>query len=711
MTEYKSLRAGETCLMVACSPGQPAEIIYWGQCLKQTEPADIACMLSRQHAPGSPDQETPASLLNETGSGFAGPPGFAAHRHGRQWASRFLVTQSRQISSSEFEIECEDQKAGLRLCHSFQLEPVSQILRCQTRIENLAETELCVDLGGRRIFHIPPHMTRLIGFSGRWACEFQCQEVDFFTGAYLRENRRGRTSHDAFPGLIVKTEQTHEAGGACYGFHLGWSGNHRLQLDRLSDGRVIFQAGELFLPGEVRLAAGETYTSPDLYAGYSAAGLNGLSQNFHRYFRQHIAKNHLSKSPRPVHFNTWEALYFNHEAEHLTRLVRAAATMGAERFILDDGWFGARRHDRAGLGDWDVSLQIYPEGLGPLIEQVNQYGMQFGLWFEPEMVNPDSQLYRQHPDWVLRVEGQDQIESRGQYVLDLTRAEVSDYLFEKLDALLCTYPINYIKWDMNRDIHHPDHQGRAVAHAQTLSVYRLIDRLRENHSGLEIESCASGGGRADYGILKRTDRIWTSDSHDVLDRQRIQRGASYFFPPEIMGSHIGPDPCHITGRRFSMSVRVATALFGHMGMELDLLDVSEQDGLILKQGVDLYKTHRALIHSGRLFRLQTPAHALAMGVVSEDRKDALFSWCQLTSHKDTLPSRFHPIGLDPDLSYRVRLIWPDPVHAISHPSTVDILRLEAEGAVLAGDALMHVGLQLPLQFPETALIFHFKANS
>jgi len=526
-------------------------------------------------------------------------------------------------------------------------------------------------------------------------------------GSYVRENKAGRTSHDNFPGLIVGAEETTEQSGPCFAFHLGWSGNNRVRVDRLSDGRAFVQMGEYFFPGEVSLAPGETYRTPCLYAGYSRAGFSALSRQFHRHVSQSVMDGRGNRKPRPIHYNTWEAVYFDHDHETLFKLAEKAAKVGAERYILDDGWFGARRGDKAGLGDWWPSEDVYPEGLGPLVKHVTGLGLEFGLWFEPEMVNPDSELFRNHPDWILQAEGVEQVPFRNQYVLDLTRSEVTDYLFERLHGLLSEYDISYIKWDMNRDVHHPGSHGRPAISQQTRALYQLIDRLRAAHPNLEIESCSSGGARADYGILGRTDRIWTSDSNDALDRQKIQRGASHFFPLSVMGAHVGPATCHITGRRLRMQLRVATALFGHMGMELNLLKETSDDLEVLKTGLALHKKHRALIHGGAFHRLDTPAHVNAVGVVARDQSEALFSWCNLRGHHQTLPGRMFVPGLDPTKTYRTKIVWPERVRSVSHPSILSALDLTADGADLPGEALANAGLQLPLLHPETCLIFHF----
>jgi alpha-galactosidase len=418
----------------------------------------------------------------------------------------------------------------------------------------------------------------------------------------------------------------------------------------------------------------------------------------------------MKAKPRPVHYNSWEAVYFDHDIETLKAIASRAAAIGVERFVLDDGWFGSRRDDRSGLGDWTVSADVYPDGLAPLVDHVTGLGMEMGLWFEPEMVNPDSDLFRAHPDWVLGVEGVPQVHARNQLVLDIARPEVSEYLFGRIDAILSEHAISYIKWDMNRDINHPGGaDGRARAYAQISALYALLQRIRLKHPGVEIESCASGGGRIDYGMLAHSDRVWTSDSNDAIDRQAIQRGANYFLPLEVLGGHVGPRQCHITGRTLPMAMRAATALFGHMGLELNLLTEPETELEELKAAIALYKGHRGLLHSGRFYRLDGPPHVNSIGVVSKDGREALFSHALLASEPNILPDRLRLAGLDPALEYRVRLIWPEGWKAVHPPSISETLDLAGEGAVFAAEALMKLGLQLPLARPETVLLFKLDA--
>jgi len=384
-----------------------------------------------------------------------------------------------------------------------------------------------------------------------------------------------------------------------------------------------------------------------------------------------------------------------------------AADVGVERFVLDDGWFKNRNSDKAGLGDWFVDKEVFPDGLGPLVDYVNSKGMEFGLWIEPEMVNPDSDLYRKHPDWVLSADPAPLVMSRNQLVLDLTRKEVQDYLFDCIDALLTEYDITYLKWDMNRDLNQPGSQdGRAVTHYQTLGFYELLERVRSAHDSVEIESCSSGGARADYGVLEHTDRIWTSDTNDAIDRLRIQKGFSFFFPPEFMGAHVGPYECHITGRCINMSMRAGVAMFGNMGIEANLLEMNDSDKEELKAAVQLHKKHRKLILGSNLIRLDLHDYESGFGIISPDGEEALFSYALLSGLPNSAPGRFRFRGLEYDDQYEINVIWPLEPKSYSE-SILDVIN----GALLTGDALMRIGMQLPIMMPQNLLIIHLRKVS
>lgn len=707
--KFVILKTDETELIVEAPIGARPNILYWGPALANTSPDELKLLSVRQWVHGGAAIDVAPSFSNELAAGVPGPPGFIAHRNSTDWAAIFRVSRVERNSPNSVVIVCDDKNTKMRAQYDIALDPVSHVFCATTSITNLSDATVTIDWCSALCVPLERRLTKLMAFTGRWAMEFQQQIIPSFRGSYLRENKSGRTSHDNFPGVIALTDFTSEKSGTAAGFHLGWSGNNRVRADRHSDGRAFVQMGELFYPGEMELKAGETYRTPTLYAARSDHGLNRLSQQFHTHLNISVLDKRIRNKPRPVHYNTWEAVYFDHSEERLMKLAEKAAWVGAERFVLDDGWFGSRRNDRSGLGDWWVSKDIYPNGLGPLADKVRSLGMDFGIWFEPEMVNPDSDLYRAHPDWVLEARGVEQVPVRDQYTLDLTRPEVSDYLFEKISAIVADYDVAYIKWDMNREIHHPASAGRGVIHRQTNAVYGLMKKLREAHPQLEIETCSSGGARTDYGVLRYTDRMWLSDSNDALDRQNIQRGASYFFPLNILGSHVGPKVCHITKRTFGMEFRAATAIFGHMGLELNLLEENQEDLETLRQAVALHKEYRALIHGGDFVRLDSSDYLNLVGVIAKDKSEALFSCAKTAGHSTTLPGRFRFAGLDLNQRYAVKIIWPTEDFSITAPSIVDAADLMGDGSVFSGEALLVHGFQLPLMNPETCVIYHFKA--
>jgi alpha-galactosidase len=704
------LRGGGALVALEARVGARPVLLYCGPDLPGATPDELSLLAAAQHIPGGPATPQRASLAMEAGSGHLGPAGLVVHRDGTDWALDLRVTELRREAGGALVVECIDSNAAIGTAHWLRLDHATGILTARTTLTNHGDGALQMDWCASLCVPLDPRLTCIKGFTGRWAGEFQTEDVAQFRGSYVRENRSGRTSHASFPGLILTTSSTDEDHGLAAGFHLAWSGNHRLRVDQNGSGQTHLQMGDLPLPGEIRLGAGESYETPELLACWSNAGIGAVSRAFHRYLSDAVLDPRTRGKPRPVHYNTWEAVYFNHDPAVLIDLADRAAAVGAERFVLDDGWFGGRRSDAAGLGDWWVSPDIYPDGLHPLIDRVRLHSMEFGLWFEPEMVNPDSELYRAHPDWVLSAPAVEHVVSRNQMTLDLTRGEVFDYLFEKVDALVSAYAIDYIKWDMNRDTHHPRSAGRAVMHRQTRAVYRLMQQLRARHPGLEIESCSSGGARADFGVMRHCDRIWTSDNNDARDRQAIQRGASYFFPLRVLGHHVGPQRCHITGRQFPMAFRVGSAMFGHMGMELDPRAESASDLAILAAGIALHKQHRALMHDGDFYRLVTPDGSNAFGCIATDAGEALFSYAQIDAQRQASPAPIFLRGLDPGKRYRTRLVWPQTDPSLSSPSIIDAARLMGDGAVFSGAALMQHGILPPLTYPDTCLIYHLKAE-
>ena len=376
-----------------------------------------------------------------------------------------------------------------------------------------------------------------------------------------------------------------------------------------------------------------------------------------------------------------------------------------ERVVLDDGWFGSRRSDRLGLGDWQVSKELWPNGLRPISEYIASKGMEFGLWFEGEMVNPDSDLYRSHPDWILSEAGRTPPTWRHQFVLNISNPDAFDYVLQATSKIISDSNVNYIKWDHNRVLVDAGYFGKAAIHNQTLAIYRLFKELKERHPGLEIESCSSGGGRVDFGVVDYVDRFWVSDNNDALARQQIQRWTMQFMPPELLGTHIGPTPGHQTGRELSLSFRAVTALFGHAGIEWDITKLDSEELQLLKSWIDYYKAKRSLIHTGKVTRVDYPDdnHYLH-GIVGEN--ESLFAYVQLQPIKTSHAPNLRFTGLDRDKKYRVTVVEPAGrvgMMLIAPPKWLE------DGATATGAALSEIGLPAPILQPAQALLLEIKA--
>jgi alpha-galactosidase len=408
--------------------------------------------------------------------------------------------------------------------------------------------------------------------------------------------------------------------------------------------------------------------------------------------------------PRPITLNTWEAVYFDLDLDRLKALADAAAAVGAERYVLDDGWFRGRRDDTAGLGDWFVDDAVWPDGLSPLIDHVTGLGLEFGLWVEPEMVNPDSDLARAHPEWILQAAGRLPVVGRQQQVLDLSHPEAAAYILERLDALVTEYPIAYLKWDHNRDLADAGNTatGAPAVHNNVVALYALLDELRSRHPDLEIESCASGGARVDLGILEHTDRIWTSDCIDPIERLTIQKYTNLLVPYELMGAHISGPQSHSTGRTLDLDLRAGVAMFGHLGIEWDISRISDDEITELAGWVAAHKTYRSLVHTGRAVYAETADPTVDLrGVVAQDRGRALYAATQVTSSSTYPGAALQLPGLDDDRRYRVRLA--DPLTSVGGNGQSP-LKWAEQPITLTGRALRTVGLRMPVIFPQHLIL-------
>ena len=470
--------------------GDYAEVLHWGPKVSgHLEAYRVA--LQRPVPYGRLDSDVPMTLHPELGRGVFSSPGVEGHRDGQDWAPVFTISHIER-SKDGVVIKSEDKTAGLCLYTELKLDNNDVVKTRHTLTNNKSGVYQVNRLANT--LPLPARATEIMAYYGRWVHEFQTTRQSLRHGGYQQENRRGRTSHEHYPALVVGTEHFDEIHGDVWGFHFAWSGNHRLRVDVKADGRRFMQAEVIYFPGEIALAEGESVTTPWLYASCSDSGLNGMSHHFHSHVRDAILPQDFNQQSRPIHLNTWEGIYFDHDPEYIKAMATQSAAMGVERFIIDDGWFRGRNGDKAGLGDWFLCEKKYPSGLQPIVEHVNQLGMEFGLWFEPEMINRDSDLFRAHPDWLLAVDGYDQPTGRNQYVIDLQNSAAFDFLFARLDDFLSTYNIKYIKWDMNREVVQPAHLGKAAGYNQTQRYYQLVDKVRAKHPSVDIESCAAGGG-------------------------------------------------------------------------------------------------------------------------------------------------------------------------------------------------------------------------
>ncbi|BCY13933.1 alpha-galactosidase [Actinoplanes sp. L3-i22] len=680
MTLYHLRAAGVSFVLNA-----RGAVLHWGADLGELPPAFEASRIPAI-PPSSIDVPLEWSLLPALGAGWSGRPALAGHHDGKP--SGTLPVAAVELSENTITVRAES--AGRDLANVTEIELTPQgVLRIRHVLTNHAPGDFTLSSLDVQL-PIPSEAAELLDFSGLWAHERRPQRAPLRDGVWSRESRHGRPGHDDAFLLMTGEPGFGFRGGRIWALHLAWSGDKRIWAERSALGYSAIGAGELLGPGEIRLAPGESYATPWAIAVFSDSGIDGLSDRLHPWIRSARAE----PKPRPVVLNTWEAVYFDHSLDRLGDLVGAAAEVGAERFVLDDGWFTGRRDDRRALGDWFVDPEVWPDGLHPLVSRVHAAGLDFGLWVEPEMVSLDSALAREHPSWVLGP--RDALTWRFQRVLDLANPAAYDYVLGRLTDLLTEYPIAFLKWDHNRDLLEP-----GTAHRQTTALYRLLAALRTAFPDVEIESCASGGARIDLGILPHVDRFWTSDTNDPLDRQHIQRWTSVLIPPEFLGGHLGAGTAHVTGRTSALGFRLATALFGHAGIEWDVSRASPTDRALIAAWTGEYKRLRGLLHSGVVVRADSPDPAVLLhGVVAQDRSSAVFALVTIGSPAAALPPPIRFPGLDPDRTYRVRTLGHPPRVVQDAPPP-----WLADGVELTGRMLAEAGLPAPLLVPEQAALF------
>ena len=633
---------------------------------------------------GSTDYRCPAvEILQENGSRISD---FCYKSHtvsgGKPKLKGLPATYTESDSEAEtLTLVLEDKVTGIELELLYTLFAGSGIIARSARFLNcgkkpvhlLKAMSLCMDL--------PDHDYDWIQFSGAWARERYPKKRRLETGIQSVGSMRGHSSHEHNPFVILKRPTADEFQGEVIGFSLIYSGNFLAQaeVDTHDTTRVLLGINPEWF--DWKLEPGEEFQTPEAVMVYTDRGMNDMSQTFHRLFQKRLARGYWRDRERPILINNWEATYFDFTEERIVEIAKKAKEQGIELFVLDDGWFGKRTSERAGLGDWKANPERLPEGITGLAQKIEALGMKFGLWFEPEMVNKDSDLYREHPDWILSVPERRQSQGRYQYVLDFSRKEVVDYIYDRMAEILGSGKVSYVKWDMNRSITEcwsaalpADRQGE-VFHRYILGVYDLYDRLNTAFPEVLFESCASGGGRFDPGLLYYAPQGWASDDTDAAERLKIQYGTSYCYPISSIGAHVSASPNHQIMRSTPLYTRANVACFGTFGYEMDLNRLTAEEQEEVKRQTAFMKKYRSVLQFGSFYRLESPfeGNVTAWMSVSGDRKTAVVGWYRTLNGINMGYTRVKLRGLEPDSVYRV--------------SADGVLRGE-----YYGDELMNVGL-------------------
>lgn len=579
------------------------------------------------------------------------------------------------------EILLEDRTAGVTVKLLYGVIPNMDIITRSTVVENVGTGKIHIEKVGSACLDFVTGEFDFISFYGRHAMERNFQRVPVTHGNQTIGSRRGTSSHQYNPMMILADRETTEDHGSCYALSFVYSGGFKgeVEQDQFDQTRVVLglQEEQISYP----LDQGAVFYAPEVILTYSGKGLNKLSQNLHACIRKHICRGKYKDAVRPVLVNSWEAAYFDFTGDTICELAKQAAEVGIELLVMDDGWFGKRDNDNRGLGDWQVNEKKLGGSLESLIKRVNEAGVKFGIWIEPEMVNEDSELYRAHPDWVLQIPGKHPIRSRNQLVLDFSRKEIVDYIYDQITQVLKQGNIEYIKWDMNRslsDIYSTtakDTQG-SVLYDYMLGLYEFLERLVTDYPNILIEGCSGGGGRFDAGMLYYTPQIWCSDNTDAIDRVRIQYGTSFGYPTSTVGAHVSAVPNHQTGRITPMQTRAITAMAGTFGYELDLGKLTQEEKQQIRTQIKEYHQYENLIQKGVYYRLTNPYENKigAWLFTSYDKKEVLVNAVMLENHGN-MPAQYIRLkGLEEGALYK-----------------------EAEsGIVYSGGALMEIGIPLPV---------------
>lgn len=583
---------------------------------------------------------------------------------------------------STLEITCRDDCLDLKVVLSYSVFEKEDVIARHVRVENGGQEKICLDRAASMSLDMDNRSFDMLTLHGSWARERHMDRRPIGIGYQGVTSRRGQSGHQDHPFMALLAKGADQEQGEVYGVQLVYSGNYKIRAEVNQFDSVRWQAGMESEDFTWVLEPGECFHTPEALLTYSDAGLDKMTANYHSFIRRHIIRGKYRDRKRPVLINNWEATYFDFNTEKLLAIAREASTLGIEMLVMDDGWFGKRNLDDSSLGDWYVNEEKLTGGLPHLVEEVNKLGMKFGIWFEPEMISPDSELYRAHPDWAIAVPGRTPSMARSQFVLDFSRPEVVEEIWSRMEAVLKSANIEYVKWDMNRPLSDlgsaglaPERQGE-LAHRYMLGVYELQERLVTRFPDILLENCSGGGARYDAGMLYYSPQIWCSDDTDAIERLAIQEGTALIYPLSTMGAHVSDCPNHAIGRSTPFETRGYVALAGTFGYELDVTRIPKEDREQIPGQVALYHKYNDLIREGDYYRIASAAENHLYDcwqVVSKDRKESLVTWIQVLCGPGR-KSRFVRLkGLDAEKNYRV----------------------EGSEECYSGESLMYAGLPVP----------------
>jgi alpha-galactosidase len=693
------IQTGEATYAMGVNQRGELQSIYWGA--RVAHGADfLAAQIGLEWASFDLSNTTTPQEYPGWGSEHYNEPALkATYADGNRDVVLHFVDQ--HLDGNTLEIELKDISTDLQVHLYYRIYPETGVLERWSRIDNKTKQAVVLENAESAAWTVPHGEGYGWHYlTGHWGSEWQLHSEPLQTGAHVIESRRGSTSHQANPWFAIDRpgETTEESGPVWFGA-LGWSGSWRITVEQTAMQQVRVTGGFNPFDFGYHLKPGEHLETPPFYAGFTAKGMGEASRILHRFERQSILPNGKNAPLRPVLYNSWEATEFRVDEAGQLALADRASKLGVERFVIDDGWFGQRKDDHAGLGDWYVNQQKFPHGLKPVIDHVHSLGMDFGIWVEPEMVNPDSDLYRKHPEWAMNFPGRPRTEARNQLLLNLARDDVRDYVFQWLDQLVTNNDIAFLKWDYNRNWAEPgwdavapeDQKKIYVAYVHNL--YDILDRLRAKHPKLEIESCSGGGGRVDLGILRRTDQVWTSDNTDALDRLSQQDGFSHAYTPGVMMAWVTDVPSGADARVVPLKFRFLVAETGSLGVGSNLNKYTPEQMQEAARYVAFYKQVRPTVQRGALYRLMPPeeSETSAVEYVARDGKQAVvFAFLHSQQFGKHFPTIFLH-GLEEEAMYKVEPIDPAQLTAT---------------AAVSGAYLMHHGINVNLagDYDSTAVI-------